>query len=62
MSNANITKEAIANTMKQLMEETPFDHITTADIINRCGISRKTFYYHFQDKYDLVNWIFQLTL
>ena len=60
VSNANITEEAIANTMKQLMEETPFDHITTADIINRCGISRKTFYYHFQDKYDLVNWIFSV--
>lgn len=60
MSNANITKDAIANAMKQLMEEVPFDHITTADIIKRCGISRKTFYYHFQDKYELVNWIFSV--
>jgi probable dihydroxyacetone kinase regulator len=58
MPNANITKRAIANTMKQLMEKIPFDRITTADIINKCGISRKTFYYHFQDKYDVVNWIF----
>ena len=60
MSNANITKDAIANAMKQLMEEVPFDHITNADIIERCGISRKTFYYHFQDKYELVNWIFSV--
>ena len=23
-----------------------------------CGMNRKSFYYHFRDKYDLVNWIF----
>jgi len=44
--------------MKQLMERIPFDQITTAEIIDACGISRKTFYYHFKDKYELVNWIF----
>jgi probable dihydroxyacetone kinase regulator len=58
VSNIKITKNAIANAMKQVMEKVPFDRITTADIINICGISRKTFYYHFQDKYDVVNWIF----
>lgn len=62
MPNANITKKAIANAMKQLMQESPFDRITTADIINQCGISRKTFYYHFQDKYDVVNWIFSVEI
>ena len=44
--------------MKHLMEEVPFDRMTTTDIIEKSGISRKTFYYHFQDKYDVVNWIF----
>jgi probable dihydroxyacetone kinase regulator len=58
MPNSNITKSAIANAMKQLMEKIHFDRITTADIVNKCGISRKTFYYYFQDKYDVVNWIF----
>ena len=62
MSNTNITKVAIANAMKQVMEKTPFDQITTADIINQCGISRKTFYYHFRDKYDVVNWIFTVDI
>jgi probable dihydroxyacetone kinase regulator len=58
MSNANITKGAIALAMKQLMEQVPFNLITTADIMDKCGISRKTFYYHFRDKYEVVNWIF----
>lgn len=58
MPNTKITREAIAGAVKRLMETTPFDRITTADIIGECGISRKTFYYHFRDKYDVVNWIF----
>ena len=62
MSNTNITKAAIASAMKHLMEEIPFDQIITADIICKCGISRKTFYYHFRDKYDVVNWIFTVDI
>lgn len=62
MANVSITKAAIAETMKQLMQEMPFDKITTVDIVNRSGISRKTFYYHFKDKYDLVNWIFSVEI
>lgn len=62
MSNTKITKAAIANAMKQVMDKIPFDRITTADIIAVCGISRKTFYYHFKDKYDVVNWIFSVEI
>jgi Transcriptional regulator len=62
MSNSNITKAAIANAMKQIMENVSFDQITTADIINQCKISRKTFYYHFSDKYEVVNWIFTVDI
>ena len=45
--------------MKALMEEKPFAKISVGDICERCGMNRKSFYYHFKDKYDLVNWIFQ---
>ena len=58
MSEAAVTKNAIANGFKQLMEKKPFDKITISDITNICGLNRQTFYYHFQDKYDLLNWIF----
>ena len=44
--------------MKKLMRQRPFEKISVSDICNDCGINRKSFYYHFRDKYDLVNWIF----
>lgn len=44
--------------MKKLMREKPFEKISVSDICGDCGINRKSFYYHFRDKYDLVNWIF----
>lgn len=58
MSESNITKRALASTMKELMETTPFSKISVSDICDACGMHRKSFYYHFKDKYDLVNWIF----
>lgn len=59
MAYSNITKTAMAESMKTLMNEKPFAKISIGDICERCGMNRKTFYYHFKDKYDLVNWIFQ---
>jgi len=58
MADSNITKKALAAALRELMEEIPFDKIRIADICGRCGMNRKSFYYHFKDKYDLVNWIF----
>lgn len=58
MSNSQITKLALADSMKELMEEKPMSKITISDITESCNLSRKSFYYHFKDKYDLVNWIF----
>lgn len=58
MADSNITKNALAASMKKLMEEKPFSKISVGDICEDCGMNRKSFYYHFQDKYDLVNWIF----
>ena len=59
MAYSVITKTAMAESMKELMNEKPFAKISVGDICERCGMNRKTFYYHFKDKYDLVNWIFQ---
>ena len=58
MADSITTKKALANALKELMKETSFHKITISDICNRCNMSRKSFYYHFKDKYDLVNWIF----
>ena len=51
------TKKAIAYTFKDLLKEKPFNKITVNDIANKCDINRQTFYYHFQDIRDLVEWI-----
>ena len=58
MADSNITKRALATSLKELMLEQPFDKINVAQICERCDMNRKSFYYHFKDKYDLVNWIF----
>ncbi len=60
MADSNITKRALAAALKDLMEETPLAKISVADICSKCGMNRKSFYYHFRDKYDLVNWIFDV--
>lgn len=58
MADSNITKNALAASMKKLMSKNPFSKISVGDICEDCGMNRKSFYYHFRDKYDLVNWIF----
>lgn len=59
MAESNVTKRALASSMKELMTHRPFAKINVGDICDLCGMNRKSFYYHFRDKYDLVNWIFQ---
>lgn len=58
MADSNITKRALAAALKDLMTRTPFSKISIGDICERCEMNRKSFYYHFKDKEDLVNWIF----
>ena len=58
MADSNITKQALSNALKELLEEQSFEKISVSDICERCHMNRKSFYYHFKDKYDLVNWIF----
>ncbi len=53
---SQITKKALENTLKELLETKPLDKITIQDLTDACGISRSTFYYHFQDIYALVEW------
>lgn len=57
MSINLITKEAIAAAFEKLLLERPFAKIPVKDITEVCGISRNTFYYHFKDKYELMDWI-----
>lgn len=46
---ANFTRRAIKETFLALLEERPFSDITVKDIVEKCGINRNSFYYHYQD-------------
>lgn len=52
------TKELISRSFKNLMEKKSFDKITISDISNEANVNRQTFYYHFHDKYELLNTVF----
>ena len=53
---SQITKRALEQSLKNLLLKKPLNKITISDIAEDCGINRMTFYYHFQDIYDLVEW------
>ena len=56
---SQITKRALAASLKKLLAQKPLSKITIAHITEDCGINLMTFYYHFQDIYDLIDWICQ---
>ncbi len=45
---ANFTKQAIETAFLQLLNEKPLNKISVRDIVEKCGINRNSFYYHFQ--------------
>ena len=53
---SQITKRALEASLKNLLLQKPLNKITISDITEVCGINRMTFYYHFKDIYDLVEW------
>ncbi len=53
----NLTKQAIAASLGKLLQERPIAQISVKDVCADCGLNRQTFYYHFQDIYDLLFWM-----
>ena len=51
------TKELLTDTFWELLEEKAYSKITVNDIVSRCDVNRNTFYYHFQDIYELAEWV-----
>lgn len=54
-----MTKLALEASLKKLLLHKPLNKITISDITEDCGVNRMTFYYHFEDIYDLVGWILE---
>lgn len=53
------TKRTLADSLKKAMKSKSFSKITVSEIIKDCGVNRKTFYYHFDDIYALLKWMFE---
>lgn len=55
-------KQAIAEALISMLEEKSLDKITVKDLVEGCGICRQTFYYHFQDLMDVIEWTITRTM
>lgn len=53
------TKKSLSESLKRAMGKKPFSKITVSEIISDCDVNRKTFYYHFEDIYALLKWMFE---
>lgn len=58
----NQTKQRLGQALKKLLITTSMEKITVGDIAAACGIGRQSFYYHFKDKYALLEWMIQTDL
>ncbi len=55
---ARHTEKAILTVFEEMLEEMPFDKITVLELTKRCDISPNTFYYHYADIYELLEYWF----
>ena len=57
MEKSNLTKELLAESFRDLLLHRDFEKIPIKHITDQAGVIRPTFYYHFQDKYDVLEYI-----
>ena len=51
------TEEILANALMDISNDKNIDKITIRELVERCGLSSQTFYNHFSDKYEFMQWI-----
>ena len=56
---AHSTKLALAGALREQLEKRFLDDITVKALVEACQVNRQTFYYHFQDIYDLLRWFLE---
>ena len=52
---SQITKKALEDALRHFLAQKPLNKITISDLTDYCGVSRMTFYYHFEDLPSLIN-------
>ena len=60
MKRNDLVKRELSQTLKSLAHEKPLASITVSELARAAGISRGTFYNHFLDIHDLINWTFEI--
>ena len=55
---SQMTKKSMAASLKKMLSQKPLDKIKVIDITEDCEVNRQTFYYHFKDIYDLLEWVY----
>lgn len=53
------TKQQLGIALAELMEHKPLEKIAIRELTEKAGVNRQTFYYHFEDIFDLVKWVLQ---
>lgn len=53
------TKQILTDSLKKLMRQKPLDKISIREITENAGMNRQTFYYHFSDIYNQLQWMFE---
>ena len=53
------TEELIVQAVERLLMQKKVKKLTVKDIVEECGITRQTFYYHFRDIPDLLKWVLE---
>lgn len=59
MPKSATTKERLVSAMKELLPLVPIEKLQVSQLCDFCRVHRKSFYYHFADKYDLLRWILE---
>lgn len=62
MENKHKMKEKFAKALLHILETTPLEDVSIKEILEQSKLSKNTFYYYFDDKYELVDWIFELKM
>ena len=53
---AKITKEVLSEALKKLLKRKNWENIKVTELVSVAGVNRQTFYYNFEDIYDLLKW------
>ncbi|MFC7687972.1 TetR/AcrR family transcriptional regulator C-terminal domain-containing protein [Ureibacillus sp. GCM10028918] len=59
MKHSDETKRILSVSLKELMKNKPLEKISIRELTENANVNRQTFYYHFEDIYDLLKWTFQ---